>query len=33
VETHRENIKSKLNILNAAELSREAVQWVMDNGA
>jgi DNA-binding NarL/FixJ family response regulator len=32
VETHRENIKSKLNILNAAELSREAVQWVMENG-
>ena len=33
VETHRENIKSKLNILNAAELSRAAVQWVMENGA
>jgi DNA-binding NarL/FixJ family response regulator len=32
VETHRENIKSKLNIVNAAELSREAVQWVMENG-
>jgi DNA-binding NarL/FixJ family response regulator len=32
VETHRENIKSKLHILNAAELSREAVQWVMENG-
>ncbi len=32
VETHRENIKSKLDILNAAELSREAVQWVMENG-
>jgi DNA-binding NarL/FixJ family response regulator len=32
VETHRENIKSKLHIVNAAELSREAVQWVMENG-
>lgn len=32
VETHRENIKSKLGIVNAAELSREAVQWVMENG-
>jgi DNA-binding NarL/FixJ family response regulator len=33
IETHRENIKSKLNILNSAALSREAVQWVMENGA
>lgn len=33
VETHRENIKGKLNIPNSAELSREAVQWVMENGA
>ena len=32
VETHRENIKGKLNIPNSAELSREAVQWVMENG-
>jgi DNA-binding NarL/FixJ family response regulator len=32
VETHRENIKSKLNLPNSAELSREAVQWVMENG-
>jgi DNA-binding NarL/FixJ family response regulator len=32
VETHRENIKSKLNIPNSAELSREAVQWVLENG-
>ena len=32
VETHRENIKGKLHILNAAELGREAVQWVMENG-
>lgn len=33
VETHRENIKSKLNVPNGAELSREAVQWVIENGA
>jgi DNA-binding NarL/FixJ family response regulator len=32
VETHRENIKGKLNLPNSAELSREAVQWVMENG-
>jgi len=32
VETHRENIKSKLSLPNSAELSREAVQWVMENG-
>ena len=32
VETHRENIKAKLDIPNSAELSREAVQWVMENG-
>jgi DNA-binding NarL/FixJ family response regulator len=32
VETHRENIKAKLNLPNSAELSREAVQWVMENG-
>jgi DNA-binding NarL/FixJ family response regulator len=31
IETHRENIKSKLNIPNSAELSREAVRWVMEN--
>jgi DNA-binding NarL/FixJ family response regulator len=33
VETHRENIKGKLNIVNGAELGREAVRWVMENGA
>jgi len=32
VETHRENIKGKLNLPNSAELAREAVQWVMENG-
>jgi DNA-binding NarL/FixJ family response regulator len=33
VETHRENIKGKLSLPNSAELSREAVQWVMENGS
>jgi DNA-binding NarL/FixJ family response regulator len=33
VETHRENIKSKLNVPNSVELGREAVQWVMENGS
>lgn len=33
VETHRENIKGKLNLPNSAELSREAVHWVIENGA
>lgn len=33
VETHRENIKGKLNVPNSVELSREAVQWVLENGA
>jgi DNA-binding NarL/FixJ family response regulator len=32
VDTHRENIKRKLAISTAAELSRAAVQWVLENG-
>jgi DNA-binding NarL/FixJ family response regulator len=32
IDTHRENIKGKLNAKNAAELSRVAVQWVLENG-
>lgn len=32
VETHRQNIKKKLGIKNAAELSQRAVQWVLENG-
>lgn len=32
IETHRENIKSKLDLKNAAELNRRAVQWVLENG-
>lgn len=30
VESHRENIKNKLNLANAAELSRRAVQFVIE---
>jgi len=32
VETHREKIKQKLNLKNSAELSRRAVQWVLERG-
>jgi DNA-binding NarL/FixJ family response regulator len=32
IDTHRENIKRKLNLNSAAELSRAAVQWVLENG-
>lgn len=32
VEAHRENIKAKLDLKNAAELNRRAVQWVLENG-
>ena len=32
IDTHRENIKRKLAISNAAELSRAAVQWLLENG-
>ena len=32
IDTHRENIKRKLTISTAAELSRAAVQWVLENG-
>lgn len=31
VEAHRENIKQKLDIRNAAELMRHAVEWVLKN--
>jgi len=30
VETYRQRIKSKLNLRNTAELSRTAVQWVLN---
>ena len=32
IDTHREKIKSKLGLKNGAELSRHAVQWVLENG-
>lgn len=32
VESHRENIKDKLDVRHATELNRRAVQWVMENG-
>ncbi len=32
VEANREKIKTKLNLKNAAELTRSAVQWVLENG-
>lgn len=32
IESYRENIKTKLSLKNAAELSRHAVQWAMENG-
>lgn len=31
VETYRENIKAKLNLKNATELTRHAVQWVLEH--
>jgi DNA-binding NarL/FixJ family response regulator len=32
INTHRENIKKKLGLSTAGELSRAAVQWVLENG-
>jgi DNA-binding NarL/FixJ family response regulator len=32
IETHREKIKRKLNLKNSSELSRSAVQWVLQSG-
>lgn len=31
IETYRENIKRKLNLANSVELTRHAVQWVLEN--
>jgi DNA-binding NarL/FixJ family response regulator len=31
IETYRENIKTKLNLKNATELTRHAVKWVLEN--
>jgi DNA-binding NarL/FixJ family response regulator len=32
IDTHRENIKRKLAVSTAAELSRAAVHWLLENG-
>lgn len=32
IDTHREKIKAKLKLKNAAELARSAVQWTLENG-
>lgn len=32
IETYREHIKQKLNLANASELTRHAVQWVLEQG-
>jgi DNA-binding NarL/FixJ family response regulator len=32
IDTHRENIKRKLAVKTAAELSRAAVQWLLEQG-
>ncbi|MFN9366239.1 MAG: response regulator [Planctomycetota bacterium] len=32
IASHRENIKKKLGVRNAAELNRQAVQWVLEHG-
>ncbi len=31
IDTHRENIKRKLQLRNAAELNRQAVQFLLEN--
>jgi len=31
IDTHRENIKRKLDVKNAGELTRTAVQWALEN--
>ena len=31
IETHRANIKAKLGLKSAGELTRSAVQWTLDN--
>ena len=32
IETHREHIKEKLELKNATELTKHAVQWVLEHG-
>lgn len=31
IETHREHIKTKMNLQNNSELVRQAVQWILEN--
>lgn len=33
IETHRENIRAKLGLRSGSELSRAAVQWVLESGS
>jgi len=33
VQAHREHIKGKMKITNAAELVRHATQWVLESGS
>jgi DNA-binding NarL/FixJ family response regulator len=32
VETYRERLKTKMGLKNGAELTRRAMQWMMENG-
>lgn len=32
IESHRENIKAKLGLVNAIELTREALRWILESG-
>lgn len=32
IETYRERIKTKLKFKSGAELTRESIQWVLENG-
>jgi DNA-binding CsgD family transcriptional regulator len=32
VESHRENLRAKLNLRTGSELVQRAVQWVLENG-
>ncbi len=33
IETYRENLKQKLNLQNATELTQHAVKWTLENGS
>lgn len=32
IESHRENIKGKLGLVNAIELTRESLRWILESG-